>query len=229
MRSLAPSADAQSTDSWPFGWSPNSRFLLVSGPGQSVLIIDVRQRRRRTVRLDQFFTGGNFSPNSSTAVIGREEASASSATQSVFALPVTGQRRRLVTRNGSQPVWGRGGIAFSRPLPSPAQLLVTRGPGRKARVVMRTSDPILFAVAWSADGHTLLAAEGPNPTSLRALLIDPITGSVTTLAPTFSAIEALSRDGTSVLGEIGGNVASVSATGTETILATNATAPSWNR
>lgn len=64
---------------------------------------------------------------------------------------------------------------------------------------------------------------------MQALLIDRRTRHTVFLAQRFSAIEALSRNGRVVLGEIGGDVVAARLDGTTQVLATHATTPSWTK
>lgn len=91
------------------------------------------------------------------------------------------------------------------------------------------SSPFLYPVEWSRDGHRLLAAQGESDFALHALMIVPSTCRVTTLSPVFSQVDALSRDGNTILGVIDGDVVTVTADGAVTVLAHGAVNPSWTR
>lgn len=136
---------------------------------------------------------------------------------------------KTIVGDGYSPVWGRGGIAFVRKGAGEPQLLLLSRLGRRPYRLLTNGDGVLYPVGWSADGRRLLVAQGTNPQIVHALLLTPGSRTVQTLPPALYAVEALSHDGRLVLGEMGGNVVSVNIDGTVSVLAHDATVPSWTR
>ena len=139
-----------------------------------------------------------------------------------------GHRRSRLLPDGTEPVWGRGGVAFTRTVYNGKNLVLVNPRGRKQHLLVHSAVAPLFAVGWSHDGRILLAAQEAYP-GLHALLIRPVARSVTTVSPLLSAIEGISRDGRRILAEANGNVVVCDQSGAVTILARDATAPSWTR
>lgn len=88
--------------------------------------------------------------------------------------------------------------------------------------------PATAPVRWSASGERLLVSEEIGDREFRAVIVDLATGQTTTLSQTFSAVDALSRDGTTVLGEENGNVIAVRSDGISKTLAAGAEEADWN-
>jgi len=201
-------------------WSPNGRYLAVGQSPDGLVVYDaVRHRRRFASRL-VFFGGASFSPDSSRLAFESDGI----RDNNVAVTSVSRLKVRSVIRDAGSPVWGRGGLAFTREKrPAGIVLRIRRSP----LLVPFDFSADLFAVGWSRDGRRLLAAKNSPP--LRALLIAPATRQVTTLSPIFSTVDALSRDGNAILGVINGDVVTVTAGGAVTVLAHGAVNPSWTR
>jgi hypothetical protein len=210
-------------------WSPDDRHLLV-GSTSGAWLIDVVHHRRRLIPIEDGYGGAMFSEDGLRVLVddlvphGEEYVAESRlGTRTVKKLPGRGL-----------PVWGKGGLAYAESDETHGdrgtfrRIVLRKKLEGRARVLLRTGPQLLYPVAWSAGGTRLLVAEGQfDGSSLRAALIDPNTGGVQTLPIAFSAIEGLSRDGTRVLGEMGGNVVSVGVAGDVRVLAQGATSPSW--
>jgi Tol biopolymer transport system component len=169
------------------------------------------------------------------------------------AVTVAAEQPVRLTRdhNSSHPLWGPNGkIVFVKAVEGKKRrygpknelfLMNPRGKGVK-RLTHTVVDPLLqglFPTDWSANGRRLLAQFEGQDTS-HAVTVNPQTGAQ---RPLLKAEEAgfvgtaLSADGTTVLGYQGGfdpsnehNVVTVPYAGGEpTVLARNASEPSWNR
>ena len=90
---------------------------------------------------------------------------------------------------------------------------------------------MLFPLAWSCDGHELLAAEqrGYSTAPFHALLIDPRTRALIRVPSGLDNVWGLSCDGRDVLAERDGNVVSVTQDGRARILARGARHPTWTK
>lgn len=211
-------------------WSPNSRYVVVGGPnGTGARLVDVAHRRRRIVALSDDFGGAAFSPDSRIALI---VDSPINGGNTVLELGI-GQRRLRQLASGTLPVWGRGGLAYEQDdggkydAATYSQVVLAHRLGGPTRTLIR-STPGLSPVGWSADGTRLLAAQ-TTATGLAPLLLSPTTGASQTLPVALSAVDALSRDGRRVLGQLDGNVVTEGLDGKIKILAHHATNPSWTQ
>lgn len=203
-------------------WSPNGRYIAIGQDPYGLVLYDVVRHRRRHLGF-VFFGGASFSPDSSRLAF---ESDGIRENDLVIASVPNGKLGGLARYAGS-PAWGRGGLAFTRRMKPGGLALKSR---RSRPLVPLGASPFLFPVEWSREGRLLLAAEGQSQSALRALLVAPSTRQITTLSPTFSEVDALSRDGTAILGVINGDVVSVAAaSGTATVIAHGAVNPSWTR
>jgi len=222
-RSWFVASDPSASPGFPssgVAWSPNGRYIAVGQDPVGLVVYDVARRRRLFRSPLLSFGGASFSPDSSHLVY----QSSGIREDNLGVTSVTKIELRLLARNADTPVWGRGGLAFTRSKKPPGIALKTR---RSSQLIVPFGFPsLLFAVDWSRDGRRLLAVRAPP---VRALLVTPSTRQITTLSPTFSEVDALSRDGTTILGVINGDVVTVTASGTATVIAHGAVNPSWTR
>jgi hypothetical protein len=208
----------------PLPWAPDSRTLAVSSTFRfGGYVVDTRTGTRSFVSSDFRFDGATFSPNSSRMIYADSSAGCDNGGIVLFSLR---PRRRTSLGCGEGAVWGPKGFAFLR---GDWVYFVSR-PGRKPRRLISEGDGVVVPVGWSADGQRLLAYEaGATETALHALILDRTTGLTQTVGPAFTNIVAISRDGHRVLGESGGDVVAAGDAGTTTVLAKDASSPSWSR
>ena len=206
----------------PFAWSPNSRRIAVGLSSLQALLVDIGsgQRRKTETNLGK----SSFSPDSRGALL--EDVSPGQEDM-YFASFAHGIERVL---HGALPTWGSKGIAFS----TDAGVWFKRDLNAQRRSLRKRKTPILYTVDWSADGNTLLLAEGQQdrldlPGVLHPVLINRETATARKLPQQLSFIEAISKDGKAVLGEQNGNVVVARADGSLRVLATGATTPSWTK
>jgi hypothetical protein len=203
-------------------WSPDSRFIVGDDTSDGIpQLIDIERQTRRD--LPFAYGGASFSPDVETIAAPVEDKR---TRIELIAYDLKTRHRRHIGY-GDAPAWGAGGVAFA----AKAGLKVRHRFDRPARLLMpRASDQTyLYGVNWSSSGGRVLAAAGPSPFKLKAFLISPSSGRIVTLAPTFSEVEALSRDGRSVLGVTGGNVVRVGCHGHVHTLARHALSASWTK
>jgi hypothetical protein len=210
----------------PLPWSPDSRRVVVADENRGRgYVVEVKSGRRRSVRGPFFFEGATFSPSSRQLIIETDRA----FDGGIFLTSLRTRRRTLLGR-GRYVVWGRRGFAFI----TDKGVYFERRPHRKPRRLFSARHATLVPVAWSANGQRLLLSRaiGARP-GFHAQIYDRRTGTTHTLRPTFLDIEAISRDGHTVLGnaEMGGYRAIVAAgdDGTTTVLAMDGSYPSWSR
>lgn len=214
--------------SWaPSVWSPNSRYLAVADSEYAAAdVVDSKSGKRRRILVDGDFgaAGAAFSPDSRRIVI--DSADAHDDQLYVFS---TNGRRSSHLAPGQVPVWSRSGLVYR---PYSGNVLLRRRLHRHARLLLRPADERLDPIAWSGDAKVLLVgsfAGPPGSADYTAKLLRPSTGEVTTLSPHFSQLEAVDRHGQHVLGEAGGDVVEADRSGSVTVLAHDATSPSWTR
>jgi hypothetical protein len=203
-------------------WSPDNRHVVAGDlTGYGGFVLDVIRRTRRTVSLESDFGGGSFSPSGKQFAM--VDAQPRRADVYLFASDGSHQRHLAV---GNFPVWGRRGIAFT----AANAVVLKAAPRKHARTLLRPAPPdSALPIAWSADGNALLAAQGQSFDSLSAVVIDPRTGATQSPPGTFSSVDGLSRDGSSILAETGGNVVTVRSDGEQRVVARAATTASWTR
>lgn len=211
-------------DAASLAWSPDGRRLVVdNGANGDGFLFDLARRRRRDLHLDTFSGGASFSPD------GRQVAIAVSPDLNHTEIQIQGGgidgggHRRWFAR-GTDPLWGRGGIAFVGPNNG---LRLKTKPGAKSRPLTQDHGG-LRPIGWSMNGAKLLFEEDVVRGPILARIVRPSTGRVVTLPQHFDEVDAFSRDGRHVLGVVSGNVVSVTPAGHMTILARRADSPSWN-
>ncbi len=248
-----------------FAWSADSaRVATVLGPElgtQRLTVIDVATGTQTRIATG-FFNGVSFAPEgSSQLVYARAPRESYPPRTDVFrvdlvppgAIPVAPvQPRRLTTDRRSQnPLWGPNDtIVFVRLLggkqrkygPKNELFTMNSAGGGISRLTRTKVDPLtigLTPTAWSASGNQLLASFGGQDTNY-AVAVNPANGRERPLTREreIGLIgTALSSDGTTVLGWLGGfepgpnhRVVSIPyAGGRPTVLVRNATEPDWDR
>lgn len=202
-------------------WSPDNRHVVVGDPSGGGFVIDVIHRTLRTISLASDFGGGSFSPSGKQLAVDDARPRAAD----VYVFDSDGSHPRHLAP-GNFPSWGRPGIAFT----AGNSVFLKPAPRKHDRTLLRPpSNEFAFPVAWSADGNALLAAQGQSFDSVSAVLVDMRTGATRSPPSTFTSLDGLSRDGSVVLGEMGGNVVTVRSDGELHVVARTATAASWTR
>ena len=165
------------------------------------------------------YGGAAFSPGGAQVAIG--EASAHMADLVVIRLRAG---RPHEVGHGVSPLWGRAGLAFH----ANAGVKLERTPGARASLVYPNGG-FAYPIDWSANGRRLLVTTGPSVAELHAVVLALSAGKSTQLSPTFSEVDALSRDGHVVLGVEDGNVVAAADTGSTRVLAQGGISASWTR
>jgi hypothetical protein len=246
------------------GWSPDSRYVALSGDelsGQgeqgALLVVNVASGRARTVATGNFL-GASFAPTLPDRLVYSQASLVQlDAGESLLYVTTPGGRgTRELTRSGlaSSPTWSRRGILFARlavlgsPTSSPRyELWLVQPNGRGLRRVgaFSAGPPMLdgaSAIAVSASGKRAVA-DFYSPYSARPL-VDAWTIDLTARGAVAQAIrlrggsavaKGISRNGKAVLavarggGGGGGEVISIPwGGGRYTVLASDASDPSWN-
>jgi hypothetical protein len=208
----------------PLPWAPDSRHIAVSGYYRfGGYLVDAKTRRSSFVRSEFRFDGATFSPSSRRMIYADSGGTCENGRIVLFSLR---ERRRTSLGCGEGAVWGPKAFAFLRD----GWVYAARRPGSKPRRLIEQGDAATVPVAWSADGERLLLAQASRTeTTSHALIVDRTTGAAQTLGPAFTNITAISRDGHTVLGVSGGDVVAADDDGTTSVIAKNASSPSWNR
>jgi hypothetical protein len=203
----------------PFAWSHDSRRIVASSADRpEAALVDVRTRKRRNVEVDFQCDGASFSPDDSQVVIDNGAPHGST----LLLARVSGGRSRAIA-DGGGAVWVHDGIFFTH-----NGIRWLRRPDAQPRTVYKGhGTPLLVTVGASADGGTVLVAEGPSDDEMSPVLIGAKSHTARSVPAVFSDIDAVSRHGRRVLGVAGGNVVVAARDGTTTIVATHAFNPSW--
>jgi Tol biopolymer transport system component len=239
-----------------FSWSPDSSTIAVlagSGLGsRSLLTIDLANGSRRTIAKG-YFSGASFSPDGSELAYSKAGSEQYPPRSDIYrASLATGKTVRLTKDHRSEtPLWGPSGqIVFIKLLdadkrrygPKSDLFLMNAEGGQVKRLTHTKVDPLLFGLSptqWSASGDQLLTEFGGQDTSY-AVTVNPKTGAEKTLTnerETGFVGTALSADGSTVLGSIGGfepgpghKVVTIPYQGGKPkTLANNASEPDWSR
>ena len=145
---------------------------------------------------------------------------------------------------GEQPAWGKPGLAFLRldtksGLGDYTQLDLVAAPGASPRPSPRplftrempNGNRLDVIVGWTAGSGDLLVGLKSVVDSFQAVqpvLIDPRTGAMQYFPQQLMSISAISRDGSTVLGEsLQGEVVAVRADGNVKVLASHADSATW--
>lgn len=244
-------------------WSPDSKTIAaLRGPelGQRKLVLIDVATGLQSVVATGFFSGFSFSPDGTEIAYSVAKSEKYPPRSDVFRFPVpipgvvnvrAPEAVRLTSdHRSSEPLWGPQKIVFVKTLDGKKRkygpknelfLMNTQGKGVK-RLTHTKVPPLLqglFPTDWSADGSRLLAEFQGQDTSY-AVAVNPRTGAQRPLHQTGEQSfvgTALSKDGTTVLGFLGGFepgpdhlVATVPYSGAiAKTLVKNAFEPSWNR
>jgi Tol biopolymer transport system component len=267
VASAAGGAPKKLASSWQdpfvFAWSPDSATIAVLlGPEigkQRLTLIDVASGTQQTVA-NGFFTGVSFAPSGTQLAYGRSSKEFGSKSDIYrFDIPEPGavfvQAPRPVQitndHKSTSPLWGPNErIVFVKHLGEkhrqygPKNELYLMNPsGKQVKRLTHTKvEPLLAGLdptAWSASGKHLLAEFGGQDTTY-AVTVNPKTGAERALTKereTGFVGTALSRDGKSVLGSLGGfepgpghKVVSIPYKGGKPkVLANNASEADWSR
>ena len=206
-----------------FAWSPDGRYVAAqTGPlngAQKLVLIDRSTGTTRRLAGGAFY-GASFSPDSTQLVYSRARRDALFPVANLAVAPTAGGPARAITSDGRDqyPLWGPSRIVFDR-YRHPARhgdgpkldlwLVAPNGSGRRRL----THDKVpflltgLIATAWSADGTRLLTQFGGQDTTY-PVTVDPATGAEHVLGSRSQGFfaSALSHDGSTVLGAIGGSI-----------------------
>jgi Tol biopolymer transport system component len=208
---------------WIFAWSPDSRYIAAqAGPlngAQKLVLIDRATGTSRTLARGAFY-GASFSPDSTQLVYSRAPREALFPSADLEVAPTAGGPARAITSDGhdEDPLWGPSTIAFSR-YHRPARhgdgpklnLWLISPDGSARRRLTHDKVPFLLSglapIAWSADG-TRLVAQFDGQDTLYAVTVDPATGAEHVVGSRSQGfvVDALSHDGSTVLGTIGGSI-----------------------
>jgi Tol biopolymer transport system component len=250
-------------DPFVFAWSPDSTTIaILLGPElgkQRLTTIDVASGEQHTIATG-YFGGVSFAPEGDALVYARSNKEFGTKSDVYrFVIPDPGtvfvrapQPERLTSdHRSSSPLWGPDGtIAFVKHLgekrrrygPKNDLFSMDSGGDHVRRLTNTKVGPLLSGLsptAWSANGKHLLAEFGGQDTSY-AVTVNPKTGAERALTREREVGfvgTAISRNGKSVLGSLGGfepgrghKVVSIPyAGGKPTVLAKNASEPDWSR
>lgn len=246
-----------------FAWSPDSTTVAVLlGPEigrQRLTLIEVAGGARETVATG-FFNGVSFSPGGGQLAFGRSNQEFGFKGDVYrYDVPEPGQVfvqapkpvRLTSDHRSSSPLWGPSEtIVFVKHLgekkrrygPKNDLFLMKAGGNGVRRLTHTRVSPLvqgLTPTAWSASGNQLLAEFGGQDTTY-AVTVNPKTGAeraLTRQREVGFVGTALSRDGTLVLGSLGGfepgpghEVVTIPYKGGKPrVLAKNASEPDWSR
>jgi Tol biopolymer transport system component len=244
-------------DNFVFAWAPDSQTIAVLlGPElgrQKLTTINVVSGAQHTVS-SGYFNGVSFSPeNPSELVYGRAANEKYPPKTNVFRASLSdGATVQLTKDNRSEaPLWGPSGkVVFvklvgekQRKYGPKNELYLISPSGQEVKRLTKTKvDPLTVGLSpteWSASGNQLLAEYGGQDTAY-AVTVNPKTGAEKTLTKEREVGfigTALSSDGSSVLGWLGGfepgpnkKVVSIPYKGGKPkVLVTNAAEPDWSR
>jgi Tol biopolymer transport system component len=226
-------------------WSPDSRYLALSGNG--LVIFDVRTGKGRRIASGTVF-GASFAPQTPDRLVYGLGSSFTSPVN-LYTVGANGANRQQLTTDGvsANPVWGRLGIAFDRITPrgmnAPAYQIYLLS-GGVAKQITNLPAPSLLVnglvpLAVAAGGSHLLAGYQGQDTD-QAWTVNLKTGAARRITSRRGYVTpwGISRNGRRVLIQIGafegpasgGTVAAVPfGGGSSTVLVRHAAAPSWNR
>lgn len=231
-------------------WSPDST-TLAAVTGRRIVTVTIADGAVSTLATG-FFNGSalSFSPAGDAIAYSAAVSSRVNARSDVYTVPLAGGGPTRLTFDGQSlnPVWGPTQIAYSKgPLrrqdyPSLQIWLMNPDGGDQRQLTdVRVGTLVsgLTPVEWSASGAQLLADYTGEDTS-QAFAVDPLTGVARDLGvrPFDGTVPAaISRDGTTVLAQTGGqegpspdqNVVTIPfAGGPPTVLVPRGLTPDWN-
>jgi Tol biopolymer transport system component len=243
-------------DPFYLAFSPDSKTIAALRGGElgkrKLVLIDVASGAQRVVGTG-FFSGFSFSPDGTELTYARAGSEKFPPHTDVYTVATEGGKPARITNdhNSESPLWGPNEkIVFVKLLGAKQRkygpknelyLMNPKGKGVK-RLTHTKVDPLvqgLTPTQWSADGTRLLAEFGGQDTTY-AVTVNPQTGAERTLTKereTGFVGTALSADGSTVLGDVGGfepgpghKVVSIPyAGGKPKVLANNASEPDWSR
>lgn len=243
-------------ESYVFDWSPDSSTIAaVTGPelgSKRLVTIEVASGAQRTIAKG-YFSGVSFAPEGGRLAYSKAGSEKYPPRSDVYSASfASGKSARLTKDHISlDPLWGPNGtIAFVKLLgakqrqygPKNDLFLINANGGQVRRLTHTKVEPLLSGLSptqWSADGKRLLAEFGGQDTTY-AVTVNPRTGAERTLTKEREVGfvgTALSTDGSTVLGSIGGfepgpghKVVSIPyGGGKPRVLAANASEPDWSR
>jgi len=200
----------------PYAWSADSRRLATS-----MTIVTVRDRRRVNVNVDA--ENPSFAPDGRHLV-----ADFGDHGTTVELIDPRKPNKFVGLGGGDGELWRKPGVAFV----GNRGIILVPHPGASApRRVLFSGAGVL--ADWSPTGSRLLAGAFTfdNATGqvspIEPFLIDPYRGTVQRLPQALSTLYRVSRDGRTVLGQLGNDVVLERADGTVKILAHNADSATW--
>lgn len=251
-RQVAGYFDVANSNVTSLGWSPDSRYLVVSlastntnGSG-TLSVIDTSTLRSR-VLAHGVFAGASFDPSSTKLVYGQSNSVQVPVHVNLYSVPATGGTPTPLTANGNSfgPVWTRSGIVFDRttyrgPDKAPLDQLWIDSSG-KLRQLTDLKVPALLdglqALGASADGNRLIAEYTGQDTSYAwTVQLSPLRIAPLEVNGKPVQASAISSDGRRVLVDVGafaqapndGEVESVSFAGGAPTRLTRGAQPSWS-
>ena len=211
-------------ESFVFAWSPDSTMVAALRGGElgtkTLYVVDVETGKTTRIATG-YFNGVSFSPDSKEVVFGLAATMDFPSKTDIVRDPVTGGPTSLLTHDGisASPLWGpTGQIVFVKQLGAKQRqygpkndLFLMNADGKQVKRLTHTKvNPLvagLYPIAWSASGNELLTEFGGQDTSY-AVTVNPKTGAERNLSPHNSETgfvgAALSADGKTVLGSLGG-------------------------
>ncbi len=236
----------------PLAWSPDSRYIvgniatpcLASGHcGTNVPVTLVNIGRGVLARYPDIdpLDGAAFSPDSRRFVLGQAPPNSPNPNLvGTLKLAKTPRPKHLRSLGpGEVPAWGQPGLAYMRPNtdgldPSFNEIDLVAAPGGVPRPLFRgkapNGDRLAVIVGWANGPGDLLAGvdDGSTKRDIQPVLIDPRTRTMKYFPPKLTRISAISRDGSTVLGEsLQREVVAVRADGTVKVLASHADSVTW--
>lgn len=244
------------SEPFSFDWSPDSSTIVaVTGPelGKKRLVaIDVATGKQRTLARG-YFSGVSFDSDENQIAYAKASSERYPPKVDVYEADLDNGEIERLTRDKRSlyPLWGpKDRIVFVKLLggknrrygPKNDLFLMDESGGEVKRLTNTKVGPLvagLTPTAWSEDGDRLLTEFGGQDTSY-AVTVDPLTGAerpLTKERETGLVGAALSADGGTVLGSIGGfepgpghKVVTIPyAGGPVRTLATHASEPDWSR
>jgi Tol biopolymer transport system component len=211
-------------ESYTVAWSPDSAMVAALRGGElgkrTLYVVNVETGKATRIATG-FFDGVTFSPDNTEVAFGLAASMDFPSKVDVIRDPVTGGPTSPLTHDGisGYPLWGpQGQIVFVKQLEAKSRqygpkndLFLMNSDGKGVKRLTHTKvDQLaegLFPTAWSASGNQLLTEFGGQDTSY-AVTVNPKTGAETNLSPGNSETgitgAALSADGKTVLGSLGG-------------------------
>jgi WD40 repeat protein len=226
-------------------WSPDSRYIALSGNG--LFVFDVRTGKTRRIARGTVL-GASFAPRTPDRLVYGLGSSFNSPVN-LYTVGANGTNRKQLTTDGrsANPVWGRLGIAFDRVTPrgmnAPAYQIYLLSGGQVRQITNLPPAPLLqdglVPLAVAGGGVHLLAAYQGQDTD-QAWTVNLKTGAARRIRSSRGYVTpgGISRNGRRVLLQIGAFQGPASSGmvvtapfdgGSATVLVRHAASPSWNR